>query len=135
MHNKKSKNTVYVFPSSYTAFKATITAAGATNLEMFVNIGPMYVPTAGRASKPAAPVNSNAIAAIKKLYTSFADMFKKPMITPRITKTITIVSAYSVPSIGSPAIIAIITPRMKDQCPICSNSIITPYNSLREPGL
>lgn len=122
LKKKKIRKEDYFFlPSSYTAFKATMTAAGATNVAMLRTIGEINAPITGRFSNPAAPATSSAIVASKKLYTSFLVMFRNPTIIPSTTKIIANVPLV-VPN--NPASIASTTPAMKDHLPILSISFI-----------
>ena len=74
---------------------ATITAAGATNVAIFVTIALKYKPIVPKAPKLAPPVTAKAIAAIKKDSTSFASMFRRPTIIPTITNITPIISVYA----------------------------------------
>ena len=100
--------------SFQTAIKATITAAAATNIVMYVKMLVMPVPIAGMSSKLLI-ANINATAASKNWLTSDALMFKNPTMIPSNTR---IEAIHVLPGQTIPNMMAIAKPAKNTQCPI-----------------
>lgn len=101
----------------------TTSAAGATNTTMFLKIEDITVPRTGSELK--LPLTkSSAIVAIKKLFTSFAVMLRKPTINPRSTSiqlTVGICRAGI-----KPATIANKTPIINAHWPVFDSAMLFP---------
>lgn len=104
-------------------FRATTSAAGATNATILAKIDRIIIPSAGIA--PALPISISVSAATKNSVVSFPVMFKNPTTNPRITSTHTNVGVCHAGT--SPATIAIRTPSMNAQLPNFASIISTSF--------